>query len=430
MNPHVELVAQNKQFEKQVIELAPDVFGAIGFAASNVYMIIGDEGLIIIDTTETTKAAENILTEFRKITSKPVTTIIYTHSHRDHISGATVFAEGNQVEIIASDNFESDLVAIDDRHPSPNKALMARTKRQFGMGLSFPDERVSVGVGPGDRPMQGMGAGYIEPTVLMHDDQTSISRNGITLSLVKAPGETPDHLVIWYDERQMLFCGDNFYSSFPMLYAIRGTAYRDFNAWADSLDLLLEFNASILATGHTMPVVGAEEVKARLSDYRDAIKSLVAQTVDGMNQQLGPDDLAHSVSLPPELANKPYLKEFYGKVAWSVRAYFAGTLGWFDGNPTNLARLSSKQRGERTIQLAGAAEQLMKVAENAAASGDHQWVLELSDHLIAADAQAVAAKRLKITALRAMADFEINAAGRNYYLLSAKEMEESLEGQV
>ena len=64
MNPHVELVAQNKQFEKQVIELAPDVFGAIGFAASNVYMIIGDEGLIIIDTTETTKAAENILTEF------------------------------------------------------------------------------------------------------------------------------------------------------------------------------------------------------------------------------------------------------------------------------------------------------------------------------------------------------------------------------
>lgn len=430
MNPHIELVAQNKQFEKQVIELAPDVFGAIGFAASNVYMIIGDEGLIIIDTTETTKAAENILAEFRKITNKHVSTIIYTHSHRDHISGATVFAEGNQVEIIASDNFESDLVSIDDRHPSPNKALMARTKRQFGMGLSFPDERVSVGVGPGDRPMQGMGAGYIEPTVLMHDAQTSISRNGITLNLVKAPGETPDHLVIWYDERQMLFCGDNFYSSFPMLYAIRGTAYRDFNAWADSLDLLLDFNASILATGHTMPVVGAEDVKARLSDYRDAIKSLVAQTVDGMNKQLGPDDLAHSVSLPPELANKPYLKEFYGKVAWSVRAYFAGTLGWFDGNPTNLARLSSKQRGERTIQLAGGAEQLLKMAEDAAASDDHQWALELSDHLIAADAQAVAAKRLKITALRAMADLEINAAGRNYYLLFAKEMEESLEGQA
>jgi len=113
VNPNPELVAQNKQFEKQVIQLAPDVYGAIGYAASNVYMLVGDDALIIIDTTETTKAAENIFSQFRKITDKPVKTIIYTHSHRDHISGATVFAENNEPEIIASDNFESDLVDID-----------------------------------------------------------------------------------------------------------------------------------------------------------------------------------------------------------------------------------------------------------------------------------------------------------------------------
>lgn len=430
MNPHVELVAQNKQFEKQVIELAPDVYGAIGFAASNVFMLVGDDGLIIIDTTETTKAAENILVEFRKITDKPVKTIIYTHSHRDHISGATVFAEGGEPEIIASDNFESDLVALDEKHPKPGKALMARTKRQFGMGLSFPNERVSVGVGPGDRPMQGMGAGYIEPSLLMEESRTNISRCGFDLELVKAPGETPDHLVIWFEKCRMLFCGDNFYSSFPMLYAIRGTSYRDFNAWADSLDLLIEFEAEILAPGHTMPVVGVDVIKERLADYRDAIKSVVAQTAEGMNRQLGPDDLAHSVCLPPELAGKPYLKEFYGKVAWSVRAYFAGTLGWFDGNPTNLARLSSTQRGKNTILLAGGSDALLKTIEQAAAANDHQWVLELTDHLIAADDQASTAKRLKITALRAMADLEINAAGRNYYLLSAQEMEQALENEA
>jgi len=427
MKPNAELVAQNKQFEKQVVELKPDVFGAIGFAASNVYMLVGDDGLIIVDTTETTKAAENILAEFRKITDKPVKTIIYTHSHRDHISGASVFAEGGNPAIIASDNFESDLVAIDSSHPNPGKALMARTKRQFGMGLSFPNERVSVGVGPGDRPMGGMGAGYIEPSLLIPDSHTKINRCGLELELVKAPGETPDHIVIWYAKRQVLFCGDNFYSSFPMLYAIRGTAYRDFNAWVDSLDLLLEFDAEVLAPGHTMPVIGATKIREYLADYRDAIKSLVAQTVDGMNLQLGPDELAHSVRLPSELASKPYLKEFYGKVSWSVRAYFAGTLGWFDGNPTNLARLSSTQRGERTVQLAGGAEALLKVAERAATEGDHQWVLELTDHLIAIDEKARSAKVLKISSMRAMADSEINAAGRNYYLLSAKELEQTLD---
>ena len=60
---------------------------------ANVHLIVG-EAVIVIDTTETTQAAQNILTEFRKICDLPITTIIYTHSHRDHISGATVFAEG------------------------------------------------------------------------------------------------------------------------------------------------------------------------------------------------------------------------------------------------------------------------------------------------------------------------------------------------
>ena len=427
MNPNPELLAQNKQFEKQVIEIAPDVYGAIGFAASNVFMIIGDDGLVVIDSTETTKAAQNILVEFRKITDKPVKTIIYTHSHRDHISGASIFAEGGSPEIIASDNFSSDLVAIDSPHPKPGKALMARTKRQFGMGLSFPNERVSVGVGPGDRPMEGMGAGYIEPNLSMTAARTKLSRYGIDLELVKAPGETPDHVVVWFAKHQVLFCGDNFYSSFPMLYAIRGTAYRDYNAWVDSLGLLLDFKAEVLAPGHTMPVIGGAKITEYLSDYREAIKSLVSQTVDGMNRQLGPDELAHTVCLPSELAGKPYLKEFYGKVAWSVRAYFAGTLGWFDGNPTNLAKQSPQQCAIKTIRLAGGADALLKVAQQVAADDDHQWALELIDHLIFANEKINEAKVLKISSLRAMADREINAAGRNYYLLSAQEMEQTLD---
>ncbi len=426
MNPNLELVAQNKQFEKQVIELAPDIYGAIGFAASNVYMLVGTDGLIIIDTTETTKAAQNILCEFRKLTDKPVKTIIYTHSHRDHISGATVFAEGGNPEVIASDNFESDLVEIDTTHPKPGKALMARTKRQFGMGLSFPSERVSIGIGPGDRPMEGMGAGYIPPTFSIDQARTPLKRCGLELELVKAPGETPDHIVVWLASKKILFCGDNFYSSFPMLYAIRGTPYRDFNAWSDSLNLLIEFNAEILAAGHTMPVMGAAKVTEYLSNYRDAIKHVVQETVNGMNHQLSPDVLAHTVKLPDELAAKPYLKEFYGKVAWSVRAYFAGTLGWFDGNPTNLAKFSPKQSAQRMIKLAGGVDKMLSAAQEAEKNNDHQWVLELTDHLIAANEQTVSAKTMKVNALRAMADLEINAAGRNYYLLSANEIESSL----
>lgn len=426
MNPNPELIGQKKQFEKQIIELAPDIYGAVGFAASNVYMLVGDDGLIIIDTTETTKAAENVLAEFRKITDKVVKTIVYTHSHRDHISGATMFAGSGVLEIIASDNFESDLVETDRIHPTPAKALMARTKRQFGMGLSFPNERVNLGIGPGDRPMEGIGAGFIEPTVLISEQRTKLTRCGWDLELVKAPGEKPDHIVVWLENKKVLFCGDNFYSSFPNLYPPRGSAYRDFNVWADTLDLLLKFDAHTLASGHTMPVFGKAEIRQVLTDYRDAIRHIVAETAEGMNRQLGPDELAHSVSLPPEFASKPYLKEFYGKISWSVRAYFSGTLGWFDGNPTNLSRLSPKQTANRTIKLAGGEAALLKAIETAAIESDHQWVLELSDHLIVADVHTQEAKRLKVDSLRALADLELNAVGRNYYLVSAQEIEQSL----
>ena len=186
------MIAQNAQFEKKIHKLSPNVFTAVGYAASNVHFLVGDKGIVLIDTTETTQAAENILVDFRKISDLPVTTIIYTHSHRDHISGATVFAEGRGIEVIAADNFESDLVGVDESRPAPNKALMARTKRHFGISLS-PDERISVGVGPGNRPMKGMGAGYMEPTMRMAKT-THFTREGFDLELAKAPGETPDYI--------------------------------------------------------------------------------------------------------------------------------------------------------------------------------------------------------------------------------------------
>ncbi len=58
-------------------------------------------------------------------------------------------------------------------------------------------------------------------------------------------------------------------------------------------------------------------------------------------------------ALPDDLAAKPHLQEFYGTIPWSVRSIFAGMLGWFDGNPTNLFPLAPPERAQR-IGPAGA----------------------------------------------------------------------------
>lgn len=422
MPAHPDLLAQNAQFGRRIHELAPGIHSAVGYAASNVHFLVGHQGVIAIDTTETTQAAGNILADFRKISALPITTIIYTHSHRDHVSGATVFAEGRDVEVIAADNFASDLVGIDDSRPAPNAALLARTKRQFGIGLN-PDERVSLGIGPGDRPTKGMGQGYMEPQLRIAE-VTQFTREGFELELAKAPGETPDHLIAWYAPKRILFSGDNFYCAFPNLYAIRGTPYRDFDAWADTMDQLMAYGAEILAPGHTNPVIGTQTIREVLSDYRDAIRHVVAETVKGMNAGLDPVSIASGLRLPDELAQKPHLQEFYGHAGYASRAYFAGTLGWFDGNPTGLGQLPAAAEAAEFIELAGGAGRVLSAAGGALDDGKPQWAMELADRLIAADAEIVAARQVKAAALRALADRTVNAPTRNYYLLSARELEE------
>ncbi len=415
------LRAQSEQFQKSVIELAPGIWTAVGYAASNVHFIEGDDGAIVIDTTESTRAASNILEAFRERSSLPIKAIIYTHSHRDHISGAGVFAEGGTPEIIARDNFSSDLVEDAMQRPTPVKAILARTRKQFGMGLRFPDELISIGIGPGDRPLEGLGAGYLPPTRRISGANETVSLCGRQVFLQAAPGETADHLVVWLGEERILFCADNYYHSFPNLYAIRGTAYRDFEAWADTIDGLLMFDADIMSPGHTMPIFGAAAIRERLRDYRAAIRSVISQTVEGMNKGLGPDELVGLVQLPPKLKAKPWLQEHYGKVEWAVRGYFAGTVGWFDGDASHLFPLSPDDQAQRMADLAGGQEALQTAAQKAMNSGDHQWAAQLADHLgrLGESDQANAIKRQCYTEL---AKTHINACARNYYLVAAKDL--------
>ncbi len=425
MTPVDRLRTHDAEFEKTVFELASDVYLAVGFAASNVGMIVGDDGLIIIDTTESTKAAEDILAEFRKITDKPVTTIIYTHSHRDHISGATIFAEGREVEIVAHPAFESDLVGTIVK-PSPNKVLLQRTARQFGIGLVQGTERINIGLGPGNRPVEGLGQGHIPPNASVAADGARLVRCGVEMQFIFAPGECADGIAVHLPDRKILFSADNFYTGFPNLYAIRGTPYRDFDTWANTLAALANVCAHVLAPGHSRPVIGAAAVREVLSNYEAAIRFIIAKSAEGMNAGLTQDELVGYVNLPEHLESLPYLQEFYGTVEWAVRAYFTGTLGWFDGDAATLFPLPPKEEAARWADLLGGVDVLAQAAQDALAKGDAQWALELSGRVLRL-APDHPAHRTRVVAMRALAEQQMNACARNYYLLSAKQ-EEAAQG--
>lgn len=404
----------------QIIEVVEGVHVAVGYGLANSILIVGDDAAIVVDTMESARAAKAVKAEFDRITDKPIAAIIYTHNHYDHVMGANVFADGDQTEIYAHEKL---MPAIERSQKVLRNAMIARNIRQFGILLPTSMHR---GAGIGQRLVLddfGAPSQFLPPTQTVGDGRTSLEIAGVKLDLVHAPGETPDQLYVWLPEKRALLCGDNYYLAFPNLYAIRGTPYRDPRNWADSLDIMLAEEAEHLIPSHTLPISGRDDIRQVLTDYRDAIRSIVEQTYAGMNAGLSADKIVELVRLPDDLATKPYLEQTYGTVSWSVRAICNGTLGWFDGNPTRLFPLSQVARAERVAKLAGGESALLDQARQAIKEADYQWAAELADHLIVMAAHPGEPHTLKAKALIALASRQTSANARNYYLTTARDLE-------
>jgi len=410
---------QNGQFEQQVVKVTDNVFTAVGFHGANTSMIVGDDGVIIVDTLRGPASAARALEAFRAHSDLPVKAIVYTHSHGDHIGGASAFAGDGMPAIYATEGFGS----AEGVNKAVGPVKVKRNIRQFGRDLP-EGERTNRGVAPADTEDSDGGKGFLPPTVKVPADGLKTSIAGIAVEFHPAPGETDDAMFIWLPEEQVLFAGDNFYSAFPNLYAIRGTAYRNVLDWSESVARMAKIEPHYLVPGHTMPIVGEAEASGALKDYSEAIRSVYDQTVKGMNEGKGPDQLAHEVELPAHLKDKPYLIEFYGTVPNAVRAIYAGLLGWFDGNPSTLNPLEPRLEAKRMAELAGGTQKLTDQMLAALEQEAYQWALKLSDHLKwLDDGDRKLAREVKIKALRGLAAREFNAPNRNYYLSYANELE-------
>jgi uncharacterized sulfatase len=80
-SPTNQLTKQNEQFKEQIIQVTENVHVAVGYSVSNVSMIVGDDGVVLVDTGLMSESAEKIAKKSREITDMPVKAIIYTHSH-------------------------------------------------------------------------------------------------------------------------------------------------------------------------------------------------------------------------------------------------------------------------------------------------------------------------------------------------------------
>ncbi|HXC52356.1 MAG TPA: alkyl sulfatase dimerization domain-containing protein [Candidatus Limnocylindrales bacterium] len=413
---------QALQFPRQVIEVTGGVHVAVGYGLANSVLIVGDGGVIIVDTMESAEAAAPVREEFRRISTAPVAAIVYTHNHADHIFGAAVLAGEDHPQVIAHASFETELTRLG---MMTRGVIWRRSMRQFGAMLPEAD-RTNCGIGPRLLNEAKSTLSPLLPTTTFDGDRTEMTIAGVHMELLHLPGETPDQIAVWLPEKRVLVSGDNYYHSFPNLYAIRGTATRDVLDWMDSIDRMRALAPAFLVPGHTLPVTGEDEIRGRLTDYRDAIQYVHDQTVRAMNEGREPDEIAALVKLPKSLASRPWLAERYGRVDWSVRSIFDKYLGWFGGDAADLSPLTRREHAERMAVLAGGSEKLRDEAVAAQKLGDSEWALELAGELAALGEFTEVAKKVRASALRSLASAEPNANGRNYELTQALEAEEQL----
>lgn len=348
----------------------------------NSYLVKTASGSIIIDPGGASSPASWLLKE---TADSPVQAILLTHAHDDHRQGIALWRGGREVPVIAQRE-HVDFLALNDR-------LAPFYSARFAAQNGLPKPPVTS---PTSTP--------VEATILFADEHTLIL-DDLHVRLIHTGGETPDTSLIWIPELGAAFIADNFYTSFPNLYTLRGTRPRWALDYVKALDQALALSPELLLPGHGEPVVGRDQVRQRLQKYRDAIMYIHDAVIAGMNAGKDVHTLMREIALPPELA----LPEGFGRVSWSVRGIFEGYAGWFDGNPSSMYAEPVSSIHPDLVELAGGPDAVVTRAHALLDGGDAVRALHLTDVALAASPAHRGALAARIAALQALL-----ARSRNY----------------
>ncbi len=363
--------------QTEALKVNDAIYQGIGFA--NTFLVTTSEGNAIIDTSAANRATKHrdLLT---KVSRAPVRYIILTHGHGDHTGGVHLWKqEGTQV--LTQRNFPK-LCAYQDR-------LAMYFARSNAAQFNFDETRLVE--------LSRASINKVVPTITF-DERYDFELGGVKFEVFHSPGETYDALTVWLPKYKAAFVGDNFYDSFPNIYTLRGTQPRWALDYIESLDRVLALEPEIVLPSHGLPVVGKDQVQARLTKYRDAIRYVHDAVVKGMNEGKDVFALMRDIQLPAELE----IGETYGRVSWSVRGIYEGYVGWFDRNPATMYADSPNAADADLVELAGGAVRVAARSRDVTAGGDAVRGLRLAEAALAREPDNRPALDAKLFALETL----------------------------
>ncbi len=413
--------------EHGLFQVVDGIFQIRGFDTANMTLIEGERGVIVIDpliSTETARAGLELYSQHRG--RRPVTAVIYTHSHTDHYGGVRGVLDGTEVAagrvpVIAPDGFMEEVVAETVLAGTP---MVRRAQFQFGATLP-KGPRGQVDAGLGKVTSRGT-VTLIPPTLVIREPWETHRVDGVEIVFQLAPEtEAPAEMHMYYPAYRALNLAENTTHNLHNTYPIRGAQVRDANGWAKYIDAALDrwgSEADVVFAQHHWPVWGRERVRDFLAKQRDLYKFLHDQTVRLMNHGWKAPEIAERLVLPAGLASTWHVRGYYGTLSHNAKAVYQRYLGWYDANPASLNPLPPVERGRKYVEYMGGAEAARRRAREDFARGEYRFVAEAMSHLVFADPADADARALGADALEQLGYQAESATWRNAYLLGALEL--------
>ncbi len=403
------------------------VYQLRGFDVSNMTIIEGDSGLIVIDPLISTEVAKAALDLYRKHRpAKPVIAVIYSHSHIDHFGGVRGVVSADEVAagkvtIWAPAGF---MAAAVGENVIAGDAMLRRAMFQFG-ALLPRGERGQIDTGLGKSVSLGT-VTLIAPTNLIEKPVETHQIDGIEIVFELTPdAEAPAELIMYYPQFGVLNMTEITTQNFHNLLPMRGALVRDALAWSKYIGgALHRYGASsdVLIAQHNWPVWGGDRVRSFLCKQRDAYKFVHDQTVRLMNLGYVGSEIAELIRLPASLNQEWSTHSFYGNLKHNIKAIYQRYLGYYDGNPANLDALPPVEAAKKSVEYMGGAEAVLAKARRDYARAEYRWVAQVASQLVFADPTRRDARELAADAFEQLGYQAESATARNAYLQGASEL--------
>ncbi|NUR06135.1 MAG: MBL fold metallo-hydrolase [Nocardioidaceae bacterium] len=408
-------------------EVVEGIYQVRGLDLSNITFVEGEHGVIVIDPLISTETAAAALVLYRRHRGdRPVTAVIYTHSHVDHFGGvkgvtSQEAVDAGRVAVLAPAGFLEHAVT---ENVYAGVAMSRRAGYMYGAALPRGVDG-QVGGGLGQTTSTGT-VTLIRPTLEITSTGQEEVVDGVRMVFQMAPGsEAPAEMHFYFPDRKALCLAENATHTLHNLLTLRGAVVRDPHAWAGYLTEAIDLfgrDAEVAFASHHWPTWGTEEIVEFLGTQRDLYAYLHDQTVRMLNQGLVGSEIAERIQLPPALEDAWNARGYYGSVSHNVKAVYQRYLGWYDGNPAHLWQHPPGEAAARYVEYMGGADAVVEKARASYEAGDLRWCAEVLSHVVFQDPSHRAARELLADTFEQLGFGAENGTWRNVYLSGATEL--------